>query len=152
MCTLTSLDNKNNLPTYKSRIAAKNAGKTKQISQNICPFRSTLKLQLQSLPAKLGEHLEQNQGLAFSYFIKIRGAMNCLFLFFLSMFKVTPLVHSIMLSHYLKNHIGQFWNDVISEQPLMENGPKAMSPSMYKKNLWKVSLTEENVPMTAVVA
>ena len=23
-----------------------------------------------------------------------------------------------MLSHYLKNHIGQFWNDVICEQPL----------------------------------
>ena len=23
-----------------------------------------------------------------------------------------------MLSHYLKDHIGQFWNDVISEQPL----------------------------------
>ena len=25
-----------------------------------------------------------------------------------------------MLSHYLKNHIGQFLNDVISEQPLNE--------------------------------
>ena len=25
-----------------------------------------------------------------------------------------------MLSHYLKNHIGQFWNDVICEQPLTE--------------------------------
>ena len=25
-------------------------------------------------------------------------------------------------SHYLKNHIGQFWNDVICEQPLRELG------------------------------
>ena len=29
--------------------------------------------------------------------------------------------YSNMLSHYLKNHIGQFWNDVICEQPLKRN-------------------------------
>jgi len=31
------------------------------------------------------------------------------------------------LSHYLKNHIGQFWNDVICEQPLM-SGPVFLLP------------------------
>ena len=31
------------------------------------------------------------------------------------------LVYSIMLSHYLKNHIGQFRIDAISEQPLKQN-------------------------------
>ena len=41
-----------------------------------------------------------------------------------------------MLSHYLKNHIGQLWNDVISEQPL--NSEK-MIPSLLKELVNKIT-------------
>ena len=36
-----------------------------------------------------------------------------------------------LLSHYLKNNIGQFWNDVICEQPLID-----------KKKLWQSKYNE----------
>ena len=44
------------------------------------------------------------------------------------------LVYSIMLSHYLKNHIGQFCIDAISEQPLkqnMDNGRRFGVPKIW---------------------